>query len=543
MEIRALQLSEKNSLFADYLENSEKARAFYPYHFRDDWQNALAGRGGFETPWREMAEILLAQNRRWGASEETLNNIRRLNSPQTLAVVTGQQAGALGGPLYTFYKTITVLKLAGQLAREFPDYTFVPVFWMEVNDSDFQEIGAVQYLSKENELRRLVLQESPEEAQQPVFARRLDGQIQQWRQTLEQDFFDTEFKTAALDLFLGCYAPGQGYADAFAALMQHFFGKYGLILFNPAEAAVSALASSLFTKSLTSAPEILKIFAERSNALESAGYAPQIQLGDRQTLLFFTDERKRRVRIDFDENGGFVLKYPDGYQSLAREVLLKKCAETPGTFSPNVALRPLMQDLLLPGAAYVAGPAETAYFAQIEALYGHFRIPMPVIYPRHRLTIAEGKVHKNVQKFNLAYEEILAGRPDFSAEFLRRSAGQGLNQSLQSAGERIRQALAELQQEIAAADPTLVNTLEKTRQSIEDSFGKLGGKITRSLEERNQAQVRQLEKVLLHLLPGNQPQERVLNMLYFCIKYGMDFVDRLLTLLPEDSERQYLVSL
>ncbi len=543
MEIRALQLSEKNPLFADYLENSEKARAFYPYHFRDDWQNALAGRGGFEIPRREMAEILLAQNRRWGASEETLNNIRQLNSPKNLAVVTGQQAGVLGGPLYTFYKTITVLKLAGRLARDFPDHTFVPVFWMEVNDSDFQEIGAVQYLSKENELRRLVLEENPAEAQQPVSVRQVDGQIQQWRQTLEQDFFDTEFKAAALDLFLGCYAPGQGYADAFAGLLLHFFGKYGLILFNPAEATVSALASSLFKQSLTSAPEILNIFTGRQNALESAGYAPQIQSGDRQTLLFFTDERKRRVRIDFDENGGFLLKSPEGYQAIAGEVLLKKCAEAPENFSPNVALRPLMQDSLLPTVAYVAGPAEAAYFAQIEALYRHFQIPMPVIYPRHRLTIAEGKVHKNVQKFNLEYEEILAGRPDFSAEFLRRSAGQGLHQSLQSAGERIRQELAELQQQLAAADPTLVNTLEKTRQSIEDSFGKLGGKITRSLEEKNQVQLRQLEKVLLHLLPESQYQERVLSMLYFCVKYGMDFVDRLLTVLPEDSEQHYLVSL
>lgn len=543
MEIQTLQLSEKNSLFADYLENFEKVRAFYPYNSRNDWQSALAGRGGFQTPRQEMAEILLGQNRRWGAGEETLHNIRRLNSPKTLAVVTGQQAGVFGGPLYTFYKIITVLKLARKLARDFPGYTFVPLFWMEVNDSDFQEIGAVQYLSKENELRRLALEENPEEALQPVSARRVDEQIPRWRQTLAQDFFDTEFKEAALDLFLGCYAPGQGYPDAFAGLLQRFFGKHGLVLFNPAEAAASSLASSLFKQSLTAAPEILNIFAGRQRALESAGYAPQIQLSDRQTLLFFTDEQKRRVRIDFDEDGEFLLKYPEGYQSVAREVLLKKCAETPGNFSPNVALRPLVQDWLLPTLAYVAGPAEAAYFAQVETLYRYFQIPMPVIYPRHRLTIAEGKVHKNVQKFNLEYEEILSGRPGFSAEFLRRSAGQGLHQALQSADDRIRQALTELQQQLAAADPTLVNTLEKTRQSIEESFGKLSGKISRSLEEKNQAQVRQLEKVLLHLRPANQPQERVLSMLYFCVKYGMDFVERLLAVLPEDSERHYLVSL
>lgn len=543
MEIRPLPLSEKNPLFADYLKNAEKTQAFYPYHFRNGWQSALAGRDNFQTPRHEMVEILLAQNRRQGAGQETLRNIQKLSSPKTLAVVTGQQAGVLGGPLYTFYKTITVLKVARKLEQDFSDYTFVPLFWMEVNDNDFQEIGTIRYISKENELRRLNLEENPQEAQQPVFARRLDGQIQQWRQMLEQDFFDTEFKSAALDLFLGYYAPGQGYAEAFAGLLLHFFGKYGLILFNPAEAAVSALASSLFKKSLTSARDIVKIFAEQQNALESAGYAPQIQLADHQTLLFFTDERKRRMRIDFDEKGGFLLKSPDGYQPFARETLLNQCAETPENFSPNVALRPLMQDWLLPTLAYVAGPAETAYFAQIEALYRYFQIPMPVIYPRHRLTIAEGKVHKNVQKFNLAYEEILAGRADFSAEFLRRSAGHRLQQALQSAQERIRQALEQLQQELAAADPTLESALAKTRQSIEESFGKLDGKITRSLEEKNQVQLRQLEKVLLHLLPENQPQERVLSMLYFCIKYGLDFVDRLLTALPEDSAHHYLVSL
>lgn len=542
MEIQALRIEEKNPLFADYLRYSAKVQDFYPSHFKNDWQSVIDQRSGFETPRNALVEILSAQNKSWDAPEKTLENIKRLSSPKALAVVTGQQAGILGGPLYTFFKTMTVLKLSEKLQKEYPDYNFAPLFWMEVNDSDFKEISAIHYISKENELKQLVAEENPGDVLKPVFARGVDEKIRQWRQTLTGDFFDTEFKEEALNAFFGSYDSQENYADAFARLLLKFFGKQGLIVLNPSDPAISRLAKPLFTEALNSPEKILQSFSERSNALQKTGHAPQITLGDNQTLLFFNDTQSRRVRVDF-EGGQFLLKYPEGYQSVKRDELLKSCAETPERFSPNVALRPLVQDYILPTVAYVAGPAEVAYFAQVESLYRRFKIPMPVIYPRHRLTIAEGKIQKHAEKLNLDYEEILAQKPGFTEEFLRRLADQSLYRSMESAEKLIAEALESLRKSIIEADPTLENTLEKTRQSVEGSFRQLSAKVQRSLEQKNQTGMQQLEKVLLNLLPDNTYQERVLNMVYFCIKYGVGFVDELFAALPEDTGPNYLAKL
>jgi bacillithiol biosynthesis cysteine-adding enzyme BshC len=543
MEIHPIQIAGQNSLFARYLSDFTKVNIFYRHNFRDDWPAAIQRRSAFETPRKEVAEILTAQNQRWGAAPETLDNIRRLGNSKTLAVVTGQQTGILGGPLYTFYKTMTVLKLTEKLRKDYPAHDFVPLFWMEVNDSDFKEICALHYISKDNRLKRLAAEETAADALKPVFARDVAEGIQQWRQILQEDFFDTEFKEGTLDLFLSSYSPRQSYADAFARLLQRFFGKYGLVIFNPADPAIAQLAKPLFSETLTSAAEILNGLNERNAALQDAGYAPQITFMDNQTLLFFNDDHLRRVRVDFAEKGQFLLKYPEGYQPVQREKLLQNGPGMAHTLSPNVALRPLVQDFLLPTIAYIAGPAEVAYFAQVETLYRRFDIPMPLIYPRHRLTIAEGKIQKNMRKFNLDYTEILPPPPDFMDTFIRQLTDRKIYDHLQSAQQDIFRSMEEFKKHLAAFDPTLVNALKKTRGNIEGSFRQLSAKIDRSLEQKNQVQLQQLKSILLYLYPENNYQERVLNPIYFCIKYGPNFMDDLLRVLPEETDRHYMVNL
>jgi uncharacterized protein YllA (UPF0747 family) len=168
---------------------------------------------------------------------------------------------------------------------------------------------------------------------------------------------------------------------------------------------------------------------------------------------------------------------------------------------------------------------------------------MPVIYPRHRLTIVEGKIQKNVEKFDLDYGEMLSQKPDFTEEFVRRVSDSSIDQTVEIAVKSITQAMEQLQKEIAAFDPTLVNSVEKTRQNIEGSFRQLSGKITRAMEQKNQVQMQQLEKILLNLLPGNNFQERKLNMIYFCIKYGVGFVDEVFALLPDETKTHYILTL
>ncbi|MEL6822788.1 MAG: bacillithiol biosynthesis BshC, partial [Calditrichota bacterium] len=229
------------SLFSTYLHNFKKVENWYRYHPEIGFDAVLTKRAGDSGFRNTLADILIQQNAAWESTEATMKNIEALRDQNTFAIVTGQQAGIFGGPLYTIYKTITVLKLCKELQNQYPDKKFVPVFWLEVNDSDFEEISIVRYPTKENSLRELKLDEQPEDVSKAVDSREIDADLQGWRSLLEEDFFDTEFKQQAIDSYLNAYSYG-GYTDGFARVLHGLFEKYGLVLINPAADEFSELA-------------------------------------------------------------------------------------------------------------------------------------------------------------------------------------------------------------------------------------------------------------------------------------------------------------
>lgn len=546
MNITPVNLSRKPPIFFDYLNHFEKVSSFYSWNPHDDSHliAALKERSRCSYPRQQLVDTLLQQHRAWEAPDESIHNIHRLNDKQTFCIVTGQQAGVLGGPLYTIYKIITVIKLAITLQEKYPDYHFIPVFWMEINDNDFKEINHIQYITRENELKRLEIAENPEDHLKPIAYRTIDAEMLRWKEILEEDFFDTEFKEDALNLFLDPYAQGDTYGNAFARLLLRLFHQYGLVILNPVDSGVTHLAQPIFHRTLSEADVLGEHFLTRNREIEEAGYPTQIHLRRQQTLLFFIDEHQRRVRIDKGEKENqFHLVYSEEIHPIGKEELLRLCETHPEQFSPNVALRPVLQDFLLPTVVYVAGPSETSYFAQLGALYDFFEIPMPVIYPRHRLTIVEKKIQRLVEKLELDYQSILQADSHFIENYLRNSSGGELYEALEKTDVKIVQALEELAEALKKFDPTLIQSVQKTRSSIESSLGKLSGKITRSLEEKNKTMVNQLQRIFLHLLPGNNYQERELNLIYFVIKYGTDLIPQLITALPEDSFRHLIVEL
>ena len=543
MQFHAFDLPAANPLFNDYLKNTESARSFYRFHPADGFQDAIAARSASAIDRAALVSILERQNNDWDAPAATMENIEALGDSKTLAVVTGQQVGVLGGPLYSFYKTITTIKLARRLSEEQPQHRFVPVFWLEVNDNDFEEISKMHYLTKEDEWRSLAVSENPLDVDRAVAARQLDTTVTEWRSQFEDDTFETEFRDAALDLFLNQYGDRTGYTEAFARLLLQFFGDDGLVLINPVDKGVCRTALHLFSRVIESEDTPLSVLREQSARLEAKGYPTQIHLRDNQTLLFFNDENMKRSRIDRMSDGTLVVKDSAGSHPISRASLLQSCSEQPHYMSPNVALRPLMQDTLLPTVAYVGGPAEVAYFAQISALYDYFDLPMPVIVPRHRLTIVESKIQRLIKKNDLQYQEILDGDKDFVSEVIRRGPNQKVFDQTTAVRQDMLDLLDKLGEQLATVDPALSSGHEKTRNNIMNAFEKLSQRITRSLEEKNETQVRQLQRILTHLLPEGGYQERHLNMLYFCIKYGPDFLKQLEAVLPDDTTPHYVIEL
>ncbi len=543
MIIHALRIEETPPLFEDFLKKSDSLLPFFP-HLKDlNWEAVLRARKSLPVSRTQLKEILQKQHHHWGAPASSLEKVALLGDSNTVAVVAGQQAGVFGGPLYTFYKTLTVIRLCRELAARFPEYTFVPVFWLEVNDSDFREIAQLRYLSKEGQVKQLQLSEPPEEVGRPIAARRIDPALQSWCSAFEEDFFDSEFKADLLNDFFSIYSPEHTYGDAFARLLFKFFARYGLVVVDPSDPALLSLAEPLFRQAVQAAPEIRRRCDERSAALTRAGYTPQIRFQPKQSLLFYLDRDGRRYRLDMRPEGGFVYKAGPDPQLLPENELLSELAERPGALSPNVALRPLLQDFLLPACAYVAGPSEVAYFAQLGGVYEYFEIAMPVVYPRHRITLSEPKLQRNLRKLDLSYDEIFRHKTNLVSTYLKKNAAQQLFQATEQAQQTIQGELERMRTLLEQVDPTLLATLQKTRQNVESSFAKLSHKIQKTIEAKHETQVRQLESILTQMFPEGNYQERVLNLLGFAIKFGPDFLHDLLEYLPVDVERHCVAEL
>lgn len=538
-----MKITDSNPLFDAYLNDFDAVKKFYQFNYESDWEKIIDKRSQETFDRQRIYDILIRQNEEWDAPSPVLENISKLKSENGFAVITGQQAGVFGGPLYTIYKIITTLKLTDRLDEEYPDYDFVPCFWMEVDDHDFEEINHIHFFNKQNELRHLELSEDSGDALKPIHLRQLNSEISAWKAVFEEEFHPTEFLDDILEMFFNAYSAPQTYADAFARLILRLFGEQGLVVVNPADPEMKELGQGLFQKVLEEPAHIQKQLEERNRSLKQSGLPQQIQFQPDQTLLFYVDDGNRRVRINADKNGDFLLKYKIGGEKLARSTLMNIIEEAPQRFSANVALRPLLQDAILPTVGYVAGPAEVAYFAQISTLYRYFDQTMPIIYPRHRLTIIESKIQRLIDKLEIDAEELFQHRSDYAEVFIRQKQNAAVFGEIENIREEISNQLKRLQEIVAETDPPLVNAIEKTEQKTRSNIEQVVGKITNSLKQKEATEMEQLKRTLLFLFPDDNFQERVINIIYFLIKYGPDFTVNLYRELPLHTGPHYLVYL
>lgn len=539
----AAESNQESSLFEAYLNDFDKVRDFYQFNFLSDWEAVIQKRANHKFERKKLADILTAQNKRWNASPQVLENISKLASPDCFVIVTGQQAGVFAGPLYTIYKIITAIKLSEWLKTEHPKNDFVPCFWLEVDDHDFKEINHIRFFTKDNELHRLELTEESGDALKPVYMRQLNAEIAGWKSVLKDQLFQTEFMDGILEKFFTAYSEQNSYADALAALILKLFGESGPVVLNPADPQIKKLGMPMYRKAIEAPERIQEQLERRSAALTQSQLPVQIQFQPQQTLLFYTDDKDQRVRIDSDEKGDFLLKYPDQYEKVERRKLSAIIEEAPEKISPNVALRPLIQDFILPTVCYVAGPAEIAYFAQLSALYDYFEQTMPVIYPRHRMTIVESKIQKSIEKLEIDLNEMFSHRNDFLDHFIRQRQSKESFHDIESIHSEITNKLNQLEKIVAKVDPTLINAIQKTGQKIDTNIDLIMGKITNALKQREAVEMNQLKRALSYLFPQDNYQERVINIIYFLIKYGPDFVKNLHNQLPMDTRPHYLIYL
>lgn len=511
-----------SGLFLDFIADAPGARPFYRSSFRENsaYESILREQQEFVRDRATLVTVLTEQNERYAAPPATMQNIAALANPATYAVVTGQQVGLFGGALYTVLKTLTTVKLAARLKEKYPLFSFVPVFWLEGEDHDLAEMHYTQVPDQNGlpvRIEYLPGGVMPERNPGPVGEMRFDAALATTFDTLKGQLQTTEFTAALLDELAACYAPGVSFNEAFARWMNRLFPDDGIVFISSNHPALKQILSPLFLREVTEHPASSQIVIGQSAELEKT-YHAQVKPKSVNLFLF---HRGGRYSIeprehDFSLRGTRHFITPEELASIART--------TPELLSPNVILRPLAQDTLLPTVAYVGGPSEIAYHAQLAPLYGHFGIPRPVLFPRASVTIVEERVQRALEKYDLELEDLFGDPSALTARILEQISEIKLDDLFERTTRGIAAQLSELRFGLKELDPTLLGALDTTTGKIENGLGLLKEKSVAAQKRRNETAVRQIERAVASVLPAGVLQERQISVLHFLNKYGPGFM-------------------
>jgi bacillithiol biosynthesis cysteine-adding enzyme BshC len=468
-----------------------------------------------------LRTALLAQQAAWDPPEAVRQRIEDLCAPQGLAVFTGQQTSLFGGPLFTLYKALTTVSLAARLQRELRR-PVVPMFWMASEDHDVAEADHVHLTDRSGGLVQVRHAVWGSPAGFIPANLRLGPAIQETLDRLRDLLPTTEFTTSVYGALAQAYAPERTLAEAFARWMVHLLGETGLVLVDGADPRLKRLAAGIFRRELEDAPRTSREILETSQSLRALGYPAQIEArADGVNFFLLQDGRRPLVR----DQAGFRLR--DTGEVLSPASLRRMAEETPERFSPNVALRPVMQDALFPTLAYVAGPGELAYFAQLRPVYAAFNVPMPVIVPRASLSLLEPRMAQLLQRFHLSLLDLGVEHEQLTSRVLRTQLPPDLDATLAAARARIDEIFLRVGEAVASVDPTLKATAGQTGGHIKGHLDQLERKAVQALKRREADTRQQLQRLCEALMPGGKLQERVYPALPYLAKYGPRLIQRL----------------
>ena len=533
------QLPGTSALLRDYVHHFPALASFYAQDPRDPdaFRAEAAARSRRAYPRRDLVEILGEQNAAWGAPRAVQAHLEELGQSDAVAVVTGQQTGLFGGPLYTLYKALTTLALARRL-RATLQRPVVPLFWMAAEDHDVAEADHVQLLDRSGAL--LTLRFSAWETP-PGFLPanlRLGPGIAATLEELRALLPSTEFVPWLAEALARAYAPGRTLADAFALWMTALLGEDGLVLVNPADPRIKRLTAGVLRQELAEAPRSAQRILEASERLRAGGYPAQIEARpDGVNCFLLSGGRRALVR----EPAGFRLR--DSGEPIPAAELLRLAEEAPEQFSPNVALRPVVQDALFPTLAYVAGPGELAYFAQLRPVYEQFGVPMPILLPRAFLTLAEPRFLQLLERFHLTLPDLTLEPEQLSSRILRTLLPPDVEAKLAKAREEVSETFQGVGEAVAAVDPTLRATVGQTAGHIRGHLDQLERKTVQALKRREADTRQQVLRLCQALMPGGRPQERVFPALPYLAKYGPALLETLRQAIDGPGWEHLLVSL
>ena len=502
----------------------------------DAWRAVIAQvHAGVPRAVPALAELLIAQQVAREAPAAARAAAAKFADPATVAVVTGQQAGLFGGPLYTLHKAITAIKLAARVSTEH-GVPAVAVFWIDSEDHDWEEVRSCTVLDDEQNAHAVRLGDLDGAGDQSVARLLLDGQGQVAVDALQAALPATEFTPALVDMLRQAYASGRSMSQAFGRVLEYVLGPYGLVVYDAADPASKPLAADLFARALSDPGRTSQLAAAAGEALEQGGYHAQVTASEQSAPLFLIDGSRQAIRW---RDGAAVV----GDREMPLADLVALARSSPQSFSPNVLLRPLVQDTIFPTACYVGGPSELAYQGQLRQVYAHFGVPMPLVMPRASATIVDSATLRFLGKYDVPFAAFQRQDELTLNQLLESQLPAGVEDSFAAAGRAISERLEAVTAAATLVDTTLEGAAKATLGKMHHDLQTLHGKIVHAAKKKDETLRRQFTRAQAQIFPNGQPQEREVGAVWLLNRYGPAAVERLMELLPIDHGHHWVLTI
>lgn len=475
-------------------------------------------------------------------SEQTAN-LDRLAAPTALTVITGQQVGFLGGALYTMLKAFSAVKAAQKLALKHTELQFIPVFWIEDNDHDLEESSVVGMLNTQGDaytLRSAWEAVLPERT--PVAEVKYDHAVQASIDEVIQMLPSSEFAHEVVELLQTAYKSGIFLTEAFVRVLHYTLGTSGVLFVSAAALRKRGLFADVTAKEIENVGVAQEVVAKTSASLTEYGYHVQAQASS-VNLFLHTESDGKRHKINAEQVSGTETRFTVGEQTFSKAELLRYAGEHPEALSPAVLLRPIVQDSIFPNAAYIAGPGEVAYLAQIKELYALFGVLPSATLARHSATLLDSRATQFLEKQGVEPLFMMRKYEDVEKDVMKGAENQQLAAALDDTRTAIEAAYKHLQPLVAAFDPTLDATTDRTKNQSLQSLEDLAGKIRKAQKRMEETTLGKLRKTHSLVFPQNSFQERTLPYLYFAAKYGnAALAAQMLALAEEEANKHYIIA-
>lgn len=531
MEILNLSLPATNRFASNYLEQSDDIQSFFHYRFNDKMDDVkrLDEISNRHFPREEVAAYIEKFMERFPSSEAVKASLIKFRLENSVVVIGGQQAGILTGPLYSIHKIISIIKLAEQKEKQL-GIPVVPVFWIAGEDHDFHEVNHV-FVPSNQKISKWTYPEK-------VVQKKMVSDIVlnkdiclNWVEQIIENFGETNHTKQLLSFAQEQLKKSNTFVDFFANLVMELFKDYGLLIVDSGDSQFRLLQKEYFTQQITHHDAITSHLLEQQSIISKTGYPLTIDTHERAANLFYYNKRlNERILLEFDlETNKFVGK--SGVVSFTKDELVGIATDDPAKLSNNVVTRPLMQEWLFPTLAFIAGPGEIAYWAELKLVFEHFGIKMPPIVPRINITLLDRGVEADLLELQLELAAVLSnGTKEVEEQFLEKIKDQEVEELFSDTKTQLLLQYQRIEAKTEKIDPALIPLLKKNEEFLLKQISFMEKKLEDSVKQKHEVMINKFRRIELSLRPDGFPQERIWNIFYYFNQYGTELINQLMVL-------------